>query len=79
MPWRTEAYYLPREDVGAQYAPNDISEMGNIVHIRQSTSDQDVPCAFLRQGLPLALHLEGYLGGDDLRICSAGPTYKNVA
>lgn len=64
MPRPSEARGLPREDVCAEYTTYDIAEMGNVVHIRQSASNQDVPCAFFRQGLTLDLHSEGYLRCD---------------
>lgn len=78
MPLRTEACTLPREYVCTEYTTYDIAEMGDIVHIGKSAGDKDVPSAFLRQGLTLVLHLEGFFGGN-LEVCSAGASCENVA
>jgi predicted phage tail protein len=39
----------PREYVGAQHAANDIAQMGHVVDVWKSTSNEDVALSILRQ------------------------------
>ena len=50
---------VPREDICAENAAYDITKVGDIVNIRQSTGDEYVPLSFLRQCLLNCLHTGG--------------------
>lgn len=49
MCWSLSAAFLPAEHISAEDAADDVSQVGDVVDVRQGTGEQDVPLAFLWQ------------------------------